>query len=354
MRLRLCLCLSALALPAASGLRRRVEAMEQDEATVTERRYREKWRRYSEEAKKHELAASAAMNDSFALSEIGSDSSVQGNQSLAHAWRFSNKMHKEFKLFKTGKYWGPTPDSFVVRPKGTRAIGKKFPVVSFLHGILGGYFTTYLAYKGLLHYIAAHGFIVVATTLCAVGCPLDLYSHIQRLMPKLMRFSIHRSRCDHTRRAYFGHSMGGEGTVISSHSRARRVKAVVAMNPSALFWTYHVALLKLTGKMPSMFTGGALDALRIVGIVNTWPYFQLAPRGSASVVVQGSTHNSPVGFLGTHVGQVVPWTLVFLRCHVYRDKNACNRLHRKMCKTLGWRATRCKIKGSWRSTRWIR
>jgi len=283
--------------------------------------------------------------DGTALLELAANTSSTTSKRF-EGFFFKNVM-PTFTPYQTKKGWGPTPDSFVVYPSGSEAKGKKFPIISFLHGLFGSFSTTYLVYKGLLHYVASYGFVVVATTLCPAVCPLNLYSKIQRFMIDMLKTSLYRGMSDFSRTGLMGHSMGGSGTIISSQVSDTSLKAAVAMNPAPTFGNLHTAVLKIFAKMPSFFTGGALDTCMPPPV--SWPYFKMSPSGSARVIIAGASHSSSVGSVGQPVGIVVSWIAVFLRCHVAGDNEACQLLQDKMCRSLRWKAVACRIKGEMRS-----
>lgn len=340
--LELCLlCLATVLLP-ARGVRKRA-SMDRDRE---QRKFLREWRKLREEARPYDEVAKDGPEGASALMQLQDDALG----SLNASWLFKNEMG-DFPLYSTKKVWGPSPDSFALVPSGLKAMGKKFPIVSFLHGLFGSFSTTYLAYKGLLHYISSFGFVIVVTTLCPAICPMNLYSKIQRTMIRWMKWSFHSGKVDFDRRAFFGHSMGGGSTIISSQVRDSKVKAAVAMNPAPAIGNLHALVLKITAKMPTFFTGGTLDTTMPPPV--SWPYYQSSPYGSARVIIRGATHSSAVGVAGSSVGKVVPWTAVFLLCHVSENKDACKRMEDRMCKSLGLLASTCKVKGQWGISSWL-
>ena len=58
----------------------------------------------------------------------------------------------------------------VYYPSGATASGRRFPLISFAHGLAGGGSVDWLAYNPLLSHIASHGYIVASPRACDLGC----------------------------------------------------------------------------------------------------------------------------------------------------------------------------------------
>ena len=61
------------------------------------------------------------------------------------------------------------PEAVVTYPTSGKR-GQKFPILSYAHGAAGGGWYTFEGYFALWRQIASHGFVVVATKSCSVGC----------------------------------------------------------------------------------------------------------------------------------------------------------------------------------------
>ena len=136
----------------------------------------------------------------------------------------------------------------VYYPSGAAASGRRFPLISFAHGLAGGGSVDWLAYNPLLSHIASHGYIVASPRACDLGCaehcrtlwgdPPCWGNYYQEQLKVLAWAQTNASRADPVMSAVnhtvgygvSGHSMGGQATLFSSsfeNATRHNIKAAV-------------------------------------------------------------------------------------------------------------------------------
>jgi hypothetical protein len=139
------------------------------------------------------------------------------------------------------------PEGVIVYPSGNIPAGTKFPILSYAHGAAGGGWYTFEGYFALWRQIASHGFVVVATKSCSVGCKGKGNKGWKNFyLEQLKMFDWAKSMSEGPSPSHFGlidfslgkgivgHSMGGQATVRSAaetYVKQYNIKAGVLHHP---------------------------------------------------------------------------------------------------------------------------
>lgn len=115
-----------------------------------------------------------------------------------------------------------------------------FPLISYAHGAFGGGYQTYPGYKALFDGLASHGFIVVATKSCSIGCDEGGWETYYLEQLKIIEWAQTMTsdpilgRINHNLGyAIAGHSMGGQATARSAGVASEyNIKAAVIHHPA--------------------------------------------------------------------------------------------------------------------------
>jgi hypothetical protein len=167
------------------------------------------------------------------------------------------------KLYQVPTLDATNPQAWVWYPEATNS-SSKFPLISYLHGFLGGNFDI-AGYSALFQQISSYGFVLVATLSCSTGChdeslgaPWTDCAGMLPLLPPDQGWSAYygeglklidwaKNETDLGEDPIFqlinwdagvgvtGHSMGGQATAVlscSSCTEKWNIKAVALHHPA--------------------------------------------------------------------------------------------------------------------------
>jgi predicted dienelactone hydrolase len=178
----------------------------------------------------------------------------------------------------------------IVHPTDT---SKKYPLLSFAHGYGAGGALLSVYYKGLLSFLASHGYVVVATE--DATSSLCFSENVDQIASMQFMKDKNDPRVDwNAPTGVVGHSMGGYATLLSAQDtdniKKFNIRASVALHPMGRASSNPPAP---PPTIATMFTTGSKD--KIVPSSSTFKYYnETFLPGTVYANLKGADHLEPM------------------------------------------------------------
>jgi len=216
----------------------------------------------------------------------------------------------------SGMLCGPDQGGIAVYPADS---SRKYPVISYAHGLTLGGERLEGAYIKLWNLLASAGYVIIAPKAGAMNYCTDEYKDQLNALEWVRNSTELKDRIDFSMPAAIaGHSMGGLATILSA-SQAEKVKelnigAAVAEHPSV-----HIGGCEgCKPIVPIMFTTGTKDFIVPPNIVRN-EYKRTTNVTRAFVNFQGVGHGDCNGGKVMQGAYVLDW----LNCFIKKNSTAC-------------------------------
>lgn len=213
--------------------------------------------------------------------------------------------------------------------------GKKYPLLSFAHGLTAWDTTIWFPY--VLEGVAKSGYVVVAPEAGTASCAEQHLDQIRGLEWALGNSELLPHIDVSAGTGIFGHSMGGGSTITSASDAAAiskyNIKAAAAMHPAPGNNAPKIPILYLTGTKDTLVPSFSVFAQYDAANVSDKTFVNIV--GSTHVNACGCPSQSCQEFCNDHAGSLglgCPNTedryyFEPFDCYLKGDKDACTRVH---------------------------